>query len=222
MKFYNVLKFLVLVQVFYTQTTFAQNKDFTITSDTITVDINEVGIFESTIENLLDEELEIYHITLNSSSLSAHLSDFIIPNRKFILEKKGEEGSKRIIEIIFSPARIYNNICMEMFVFSKQSEERANLCINMSTSNIVDNFSKEAINISPNPASDFVTIQFSNKGLQPFAEVYKVQIFDVLGIEIMSVETRHAVSLQRIDVSHLSAGVYFIRFGNKMEKFVKM
>ncbi|MBX3044367.1 MAG: zinc-dependent metalloprotease [Candidatus Kapabacteria bacterium] len=74
----------------------------------------------------------------------------------------------------------------------------------------------------PNPASDFITIQFSNKGLQPFAAVDKVQIFDMLGIEVMSVGTGLDLSTQRIDVSHLPAGVYFIRIGNKVEKFVKM
>ena len=78
------------------------------------------------------------------------------------------------------------------------------------------------VHVFPNPASDYITIQYSNKELKLFAEGHKVQIFDVLGIEIMSVETRHAVSLQRINVSHLPAGVYFMRFGNKMEKFVKM
>ena len=76
--------------------------------------------------------------------------------------------------------------------------------------------------IYPNPSSDFITIQFSNKELQPFAAEEKVQIFDVLGIEVMSLGTGLDLSTQRIDVSHLPAGVYFIRIGNKVEKFVKM
>jgi hypothetical protein len=77
--------------------------------------------------------------------------------------------------------------------------------------------------ITPNPASDFITIQLSNKGLPPFvAESDKVQIFDVMGIEVMSVGTELDQSQQRINVSHLPAGVYFIRIGDKVEKFVKM
>ncbi|MBX3043296.1 MAG: serine hydrolase [Candidatus Kapabacteria bacterium] len=76
--------------------------------------------------------------------------------------------------------------------------------------------------VSPNPASDFITIQFSNKGLQPFAATEKVQLFDMLGLEVMSVGTGLDLSTQRIDVSHLPAGVYFIRIGDKVEKFVKM
>ena len=77
------------------------------------------------------------------------------------------------------------------------------------------------IYIHPNPATDFITIQYSNQGLQPFAERDKVQIFDVLGVEVMFVGSGLDLSTQQIDVSHLSAGVYFIRIGDKVEKFVK-
>ena len=86
--------------------------------------------------------------------------------------------------------------------------------------------------IFPNPSSDFITITLSNKGLQPFVTSNKVQIFDVLGIEVgqssLIDNSAHnnsqsgMIDLLRIDVSHLPSGVYFIRIGNKVEKFVKM
>ena len=101
------------------------------------------------------------------------------------------------------------------------------------------------IRLKPNPAGDYITITFSkglkpfvtddspsNKGLQPFAESVKVQIFDVLGIEVgqsslIDNDTNNnsqsgMIDLLRINVSHLPAGVYFVRIGNKVEKFVKM
>ncbi|MDX9791810.1 MAG: T9SS type A sorting domain-containing protein [Candidatus Kapabacteria bacterium] len=81
---------------------------------------------------------------------------------------------------------------------------------------------KNGIMIFPNPSNDFITIQLNNKGLQPFAAEDKVQIFNMLGIEVMSVGTELDQSQQRIDVSHLPAGVYFIRVGTRVEKFVKM
>ena len=104
---------------------------------------------------------------------------------------------------------------------------------------------KSGFVIYPNPASDYITIQLSkglkpfvtddspsNKELQLFAEGDKVQIFDVLGIEVgqsslIDNATNNnsqsgMIDLLRIDVSHLSPGVYFIRIGNKVEKFVKM
>ena len=44
----------------------------------------------------------------------------------------------------------------------------------------------KVISVYPNPASDFITITFSNKELKLFASENKVQIFDVLGIEVMT------------------------------------
>ena len=76
--------------------------------------------------------------------------------------------------------------------------------------------------IKPNPANDFITITLSNNGLQPFA-AEKVQIFDMLGIEIKDLTPALSKGEGvRIDVSHLPTGVYFIRIGDKVEKFVKM
>jgi hypothetical protein len=82
--------------------------------------------------------------------------------------------------------------------------------------------------IQPNPASDFITISLPtlNKGLQPL--VQNAQIFDVLGIEVISVETGLRPVSTKVDVSHLAAGVYFIKIlysngaSSIIEKFVKI
>ena len=76
--------------------------------------------------------------------------------------------------------------------------------------------------IYPNPAHDYITIQLSNKGLQHFATADKVQIFDMLGIEIMSELIEPMTASHRMNVEKLPAGVYFIRMGTRVEKFVKM
>jgi hypothetical protein len=76
--------------------------------------------------------------------------------------------------------------------------------------------------VFPNPSNDFITIQFQPSEGFELSEGYRVQIFNVLGIEVMSVRTGLDLSTQKIDVSHLPAGVYFIRIGDKVEKFVKM
>ena len=72
----------------------------------------------------------------------------------------------------------------------------------------------------------------------------EIAIYNVLGEKILSVVNKHACSLQkidvyqettpsllrnatpqegnfRIDVSHLPRGVYFVRVGERVEKFVK-
>jgi len=78
------------------------------------------------------------------------------------------------------------------------------------------------INIYPNPSNDFITISFEpSEGLKP-SEGYQVQIFDMLGIEIMSESIHPMTGSHRMNVEKLPAGVYFIRIGDKVEKFVKM
>jgi hypothetical protein len=76
--------------------------------------------------------------------------------------------------------------------------------------------------IFPNPARDFIYIQPS-EGWQP-SEGYDIQIFDLLGINVCNPTPTLPASRDgvRIDVSHLSPGIYFIKIGNRVEKFVKM
>jgi len=83
-------------------------------------------------------------------------------------------------------------------------------------------FSIESVKpaVYPNPASDFITITELNNGLQPI--VHKMQIFDVLGIEVMSESIPPTTSSHRMNVEKLPAGVYFIRIGDRVEKFVKV
>jgi len=89
-----------------------------------------------------------------------------------------------------------------------------------------NNLSKDII-IQPNPATDYITINTSviNPTLKRGVEsAVSIEIYDVMGIKIQSnpVETQNFVSLQqRIDVSDLSPGVYFIKISDRVEKFVK-
>ena len=84
--------------------------------------------------------------------------------------------------------------------------------------------SNNYLSLYPNPTSDFITITIPelNNGLKPIVTDDKVQIFDVLGIEVMSIGTELDQSQQRIDVSHLPAGVYFVKVGGMVDRFVKM
>jgi hypothetical protein len=51
---------------------------------------------------------------------------------------------------------------------------------------------------------------------------HKVQIFDMLGIEIISESIHTMTDSHRMNVEKLPAGVYFIKIGDKMDNFVKM
>jgi hypothetical protein len=70
--------------------------------------------------------------------------------------------------------------------------------------------SSEAISISPNPATDFIEISGSNYTLKGVVELPRIAIYNMLGECVLSVETQNFVSLQRIDVSGLTEGIYFL------------
>lgn len=88
--------------------------------------------------------------------------------------------------------------------------------------------------IYPNPASDFITISLgsfgacSNENNNVASPNDSIEIYDVMGILVtqipMSVfnSQTKVLDLPRIDISHLPAGVYFMKVGNRFEKFVKI
>ncbi len=73
-----------------------------------------------------------------------------------------------------------------------------------------ENIQKESsLTISPNPVSDFLTI-YGHDG-------EKFEIYSVYGIKIIE-----GTCQVKIDISYLPAGLYFVRIGNKVQKFVKI
>jgi hypothetical protein len=85
--------------------------------------------------------------------------------------------------------------------------------------------------IYPNPARDYIVINLEaiaaiNPTLKRGAdEGSDIQIFDMLGVNVSTSVCFAATSAsggQRINVSALQPGMYFIKIGNRVEKFVKM
>jgi PKD repeat protein len=72
--------------------------------------------------------------------------------------------------------------------------------------------------VFPNPATDYIEIQPS-EGWQP-TEGSDIQIFDLLGIPVS--EIHPMTGSHRMNIENLTPGIYFIKIGNKLEKFVKM
>lgn len=79
---------------------------------------------------------------------------------------------------------------------------------------------KSIIDIYPNPADDYIEIS-ANKT----SESSIIEIFDVLGNKVanksLSVSSEFGTT-NRVDISQLQPGVYFVKIGDKVEKFVKM
>jgi hypothetical protein len=94
------------------------------------------------------------------------------------------------------------------------------------TSTDEPNEDSETMILYPNPASDYIEIAGSSVILSE-AKNLGVSIYDVLGVEVYcSIATPPAPSQEggktSFDVSHLSPGVYFVRVGNIVRKFVKI
>ncbi len=118
-------------------------------------------------------------------------------------------------------ARIQNNA----FVTQKYREEmkkpkyihltKKNVPANINTHNTIK------FSIFPNPASDHIEIFLdylpSEKSENSANEI---KIYNTLGEFVMSVRVANALSKQRIDISKLPFGVYFVQIGKHYEKFV--
>lgn len=77
--------------------------------------------------------------------------------------------------------------------------------------------SKNPSILSPNPASDYIEMHLDNIILSE-ANNPVIKIYNTIGECLMSIEVEHAVSPQRIDISHLPAGVYFVAIINSSGK----
>ena len=76
--------------------------------------------------------------------------------------------------------------------------------------------------VSPNPATDFLEIQTS----EVFKTSEALEILSVLGVKMTTPALRASHAYQggvvRIDVSGLQSGMYFVKFGDRVGKFVKL
>ena len=84
---------------------------------------------------------------------------------------------------------------------------------------------QETLDISdkhyPNPASDFIIIQLS-ESLKTL-EIPQIQIYNELGEIVLNTIISQLLGENiRIDISKLVSGLYFIKIGNRVDKFVKI
>ena len=77
---------------------------------------------------------------------------------------------------------------------------------------VPSNFPKD-YRIFPNPASTTVSLQLANQ------QEKDITIFDILGRNILSYKLEPG-ELTNLDISSLPPGIYYLRAGNQMQKFV--
>jgi len=80
-----------------------------------------------------------------------------------------------------------------------------------------DESAKGGIIIEPIPATDFI---YLNKGLHALAQGEEIVIYNSMGMDVLRI--RGTNRQMKIDVSSLPPGVYFVKIGNKVCKFVKI
>ena len=77
--------------------------------------------------------------------------------------------------------------------------------------------------IKPNPASDFITLEFTNL----VSEITCIRVFDCFGKEIKEYKNLKTATTFNIDVSSLNSGIYYIQVIDKKDntysnKFIKL
>jgi len=126
----------------------------------------------------------------------------------------------------------YNNFCNPVF----SDTIKVTVMPKGGVTNVKEGGLESDISIYPDPTSDFITINLesigacSNENSNGANPIASIEIYDVMGMKVIS-DVRHLGDvghLNRIDVSHLPAGVYFVKIAGSngacsiVEKFVKM
>ncbi len=139
-----------------------------------------------------------------------------------------EEGKRAYVGFTSSTGASVQNNDIEEWYFCNQTEEIIN-DVAEEKKNISNDIS--IFSISPNPAGEYIEIALSSPRLKPWvAGVDAIKIFNLLGECVMSAGgaggTHPLIPSQegnvRIDVSSLPAGLYFVRVGDWVGRFVKI
>jgi hypothetical protein len=147
-----------------------------------------------------------------------------------ILKGKIFLADENIIETKLSNFTFYNNL-IEVILINGYIEIKGLCAKDLSRIKIV----KDYYTISPNPASDFIEISLDSPSIKRGQGGVSLEIFNIFGESVArtspSVQMRSSdptlalpvgEGTVRIDISNLAAGVYFIKIGDKFEKFVKL
>jgi hypothetical protein len=86
----------------------------------------------------------------------------------------------------------------------------------------VDDELPKSFSISPNPAEEYIEISGLNKGLQPLVHGQEIKIYNLLGECVLSSPIHPMSSRHRMYIESLPPGIYFIRLGDFVGRFLKI
>jgi len=85
---------------------------------------------------------------------------------------------------------------------------------------IVETHCNMSLRVYPNPTNGQLTISLPNPSEGGAYTAENVEIYNVMGQKLLSIESLKSTETT-IDVSHLANGMYFLKVGNQVVKFVK-
>ncbi len=185
--------------------------DLDLVSDTSGIDFNAIDLrtFYSVSGKILTKDANgLKDISLSiDDSTSTSISDgsFIFPkiesNRTFELKPNKKQYK-------FSPSSYSINIKSDLDTFK------------FIATPITDVYEKyeSGITLKPNPAKDYIDIILDEKY---DIKAEELKIIDIFGKEQISIKLINHSDSYRVKLDNLSSGVYFIRIGSRVEKFVK-
>lgn len=125
-----------------------------------------------------------------------------------------------------------NKVMIKFFLRDENGYEQAeSVCIKYQANPLLSIIENDISNIeiAPNPANDYITINLLsiNPTLKRGIEDKSfIEIYDVMGLKIQSTPSAWQPSINegnlKIDISNLAPGIYFVKIGGRVEKFVKM
>jgi hypothetical protein len=174
------------------------------------------------IKNESDVELIIYSInwtdTVNFPKVEglpcAPTGGTLVPPLKIDADKDTS------FVVFYRPSSVGNHSTVAIFTANTDEGKLNSVWTGSSYTGVEDNLFSDKFEITPNPATDYIDVMLSG-AKHPFLSV---KVYDVLGNVVDTPPGPLLIEGERIrlDVSGLAAGVYFVRVGGKMYKFVKL
>jgi hypothetical protein len=130
------------------------------------------------------------------------------------------------IKFKFSPRRdTYCQVKVKLFWKQTNNYSQYITLYGNGVNNVKQEFDNKSVSVIPNPASDFVEVDFGNVILSE-AKDQVVKIYNFLGEMVITTtpslcDTHPYQGREKINISELVPGVYFVRVGDRVQRFIK-
>ncbi|MCO5252475.1 MAG: immunoglobulin domain-containing protein [Candidatus Kapabacteria bacterium] len=186
-----------------------------------TLEIGESDSREFTMLNQSNYKVKIVDIVMECNESESSF-ELVQPTLPFTID----ESSLEYITMTFSPKYEGEIDCQAYFVFERIDSTVQVEFLGNGLPTSVEDWSNLTL-LFPNPATDYIEISYTS--INPTVnrrvdETAEIKIFNTLGECVMTTphpSTGSGSGNLRIDISHLTRGVYFVKIGEDVQIFVK-